>query len=394
MKTFIFALITLFPFLSYASGMSSVDSSVSSLAKGGTGVADTSDVASSYNNPANAAFLDGLNVNLEAILTVPGLSVDLDGQEIEPENSAAIPPHLYASYGFDNFTIAYNFNVPFGSAISWPADWKKKYDLQKAELVVLRQSIFAGYNFEGFAFAAGLFLDSAKLNLSRAIDFIEKEGSVEIRTKAKGIGAFAGLSYKVNDNLVLGASYRSNSDLKFEGNADFKRPLELSGKTKDGGVKTQINLPDRLAFGMDLRILEKFNFALDFEYTFWSTYDQLVIDFHEESNSDQVKSKKWENTLAVRFGMAWQGFKDLELRAGAFFDPSPVPDETAGPDSPDSNRLGLSFGLGFEMSKNIQVEAAYQHISFLGREVTDELGQNLEFKGGVHLLGTSFSLKL
>ncbi len=54
--------------------------------------------------------------------------------------------------------------------------------------------------------------------------------------------------------------------------------------------------------------------------------------------------------------------QELKVRAGIYYDKDPVKPEYLNPSLPDANRLGFSFGLGYKITENINLDAAYLFI--------------------------------
>jgi long-chain fatty acid transport protein len=57
----------------------------------------------------------------------------------------------------------------------------------------------------------------------------------------------------------------------------------------------------------------------------------------------------------------------LALRAGFIYDKTPQPDAVVEPMLPDANRIEVTIGLGYAISKNLNINATYQLISFSDR---------------------------
>jgi long-chain fatty acid transport protein len=60
----------------------------------------------------------------------------------------------------------------------------------------------------------------------------------------------------------------------------------------------------------------------------------------------------------------------LALRAGFIYDKTPQPDAVVEPMLPDANRMEATIGFGYDFSKNVNVSATYQFISFSDRNGT------------------------
>ena len=87
----------------------------------------------------------------------------------------------------------------------------------------------------------------------------------------------------------------------------------------------------------------------------------------------------------------------LDLRAGYFFDQTPVPDETVDPLLPDADRHSFSFGAGLH-NAFCTLDLAYMWVHFVDRDVHNQdmatlRGENGTFKSDVYLLAANLNLK-
>lgn len=379
----------------FGAGYTTADTSVTAMAAGGTATARKGDAAAAYKNPAATMFAPGLKVSLGAILAAPTLNAQATSFESQTEGSVSVPPHAHGSYATQDFAFGASFTVPYGSGISWPADWTQRFDLVSADFKVLRTSIFVGGRYGIVSLAAGVLLDSAQLKFVRNIDFISDEGTVSLDTAATAIGGHASIFVEPTDWLSFGAAWKSDTHFNLDGFASFQTPEEFQSRAANGPVNTSLTMPHQISFGVETRIGSQIAVNADVDVTLWSSVEQLKIDFEDENTEDVLKERQWETTVTPRLGVSYQPMDLLTLRAGAFYDPSPVPAETVGADSPDSSRLGISLGLGLTLPGGTAVDLAYQRIEFQGATsspTTDN--EAVTFGGGVHLAGIAVTYSI
>ncbi|MGA1862347.1 outer membrane protein transport protein [Deferribacter thermophilus] len=139
-----------------------------------------------------------------------------------------------------------------------------------------------------------------------------------------------------------------------------------------------ITLPDIFYIGTSYQ-LGKFTFELDGQWTGWSSYDELKVDYESDMLSgnfgDQiVKDKGWNDVWAIRFGVQYKVNDILALRAGIIRDYSPIPDETVDPLVPSGDRwlYALGFGLNFT---HWTFDFAYNYLDDEGRDFDNEVGK-------------------
>ena len=375
--------------LSQGAGYTTADTSVVSMGMAGTGVARSADPAAAFINPAALLFGKGLTLSGGAIMALPSIKADLGSEAITTEDSLSFPPNLHIAYSDETFAAGASFTVPFGSGIKWPEDWDYRFDIVSAEMRVLRTSAFVGARYGMVSVAAGPNLDIGKLGLERSIDFISDEGKVDIDTSAIALGGHAGIFVQPLENLSFGLSFRSASSFKFEGSANFETPDEFQSRATNGPVSTSLTMPTRWAFGVQWAPLRALELAAEVEYNQWSSVDVLLIDFQDPGTEDVEKVRDWSDTTAFRFGAAYDVDDGLALRGGVFWDPSPVSAASVGVDSPDSSRLGLSLGVGLNLSESLGIDVGYQYLGFQGAQ-TEGATDQISFEGQAHLMGLAF----
>jgi long-chain fatty acid transport protein len=62
----------------------------------------------------------------------------------------------------------------------------------------------------------------------------------------------------------------------------------------------------------------------------------------------------------------------LTLRTGASYDFTPVPDNALSPELPDGNLLGLTGGLSYKITDQLNIDLAFKYIKVAKREATLE----------------------
>jgi long-chain fatty acid transport protein len=159
-------------------------------------------------------------------------------------------------------------------------------------------------------------------------------------------------------------------------------------------------LPLILRLGTMVRLHERVMIALDYNFQRWHSFDRLTVQFahHYELQPtpgafmyDVVLPQRWHDShtvrLATEFFPADPVRVPLRIRAGALFDQSPIPSRTFDVLAPDSDKLGLSAGLGytFVLGRRAELAAdlAFMHLFLRERDIkpqslgaTDTMGGN------------------
>ena len=189
---------------------------------------------------------------------------------------------------------------------------------------------------------------------------------------ASGHGMNAGLYYQVSDRLSLGASYRSSVTVKEEeGTATFSVPSSLKEYFPSTSFSTSISLPQVINFGIGYELSEKTTLACDISSVGWSIYDSLVFDFAENTDKlEDIRSPRhYRNTLIFRIGVENKQNEKFTIRAGTYFDMTPVEDGFITPETPGANKVGITAGASMLVSEHFNINLSFLYIE--GAERTD-----------------------
>ena len=386
----VLGLLALIASTAHAGGFALVEQSAVAGGTGGAGTARSSDPAAAWYNPAALADGRGLKASAGILLAMPSLSAHaLDGAwHQETESSLRTPPHLYLAYARGRWAAGLSFNVPFGSGVSWPEQWQGRYEIVSSSLQVFRLAPFIAWRFGRVRVSAGLHVDMAKLEIRRNLDFVDQDGEVALDFSDVGFGGHGGIYVDVHKMLSLGASYKSRTSLDLEGTARFDAPLAFSDKAFDQHANAVgMTMPDLITIGAEFRPHRRVTAVLDLGVTIWSVYERLLVDFESDKTTDSEQVNQWETSVSVRGGAEVKLLRWLDARAGIFFDPSPVPTANLAPNSPDSNRLGVTTGLGANLPWGISFDLFYAYVHFLGQPSENDENLRAEYDGHLHMIG-------
>jgi long-chain fatty acid transport protein len=378
------------PIAAHAAGFAVTEQSALAGGTGGAGVARASDPAAAWFNPAATAGRPGLSASAGLLVLFPGIEASAaDGSWDQGlTTSPRLPPHFYVSYGRGPFAGGVAVNVPFGTAVTWPETWPGRYEAVLSQLQVIRVAPFVAWSFmDMIRVGVGFHVDAATLQVRRRLDFMDTDGSMALDFADVGVGGHASLHLDLGRMVSLGASYKSRTMLSFEGSARFDAPLAFSQKAHDQQARADYTLPDLITLGVEVRPLRGLSAVLDLGVTVWSVYQQLAIDFESEDTPDTAVQNEWETRLSVRTGLEYRPLSWLALRLGMFYDPTPVPASTLAPTSPDSDRLGVTAGLGAELPWNLAVDAFYGYVHMLGQSAENPENLQADYAGRMQLLG-------
>ena len=128
----------------------------------------------------------------------------------------------------------------------------------------------------------------------------------EVTIDATGVtnwGWTAGLMFRITEDLILGANYRSEITLDADdATADFENiPNSPLTPFADTTASASLPLPAELTVGISYQFLDKFTFAFDFNRQFWDVYESLDIDFADPNVPDSFNPRNYKKLFCLPF---------------------------------------------------------------------------------------------
>src|SRR5690606_11133178 len=190
------------------------------------------------------------------------------------------------------------------------------------------------------------------------------------------------------ENLRIGATYRSEIILDAEdGTAEFENiPNSPLTPFENTSIKASLPLPAEMTVGMSYDFCEKWIFGCDLNRTFWDVYESLDIDFANENIPDSKNARNYKNSSVYRLGMQYDATKMFTLRAGYYFDESPMRDGYCAPETPRDDSNNFTAGLTVNLGKNLLIYASFLYSHF--KEVYASYNFYLENGAAVPFKGT------
>ncbi len=379
-----------------------------STALSGAYLANAGGADTSYFNPANMAFNDNKNISSAALTYVSLAKIKYTDDQNPAFNSESkkedlfIPHLFFSSKEYDGFRYGISLTVPGGLSKRWDSPYAKA-SAQEFTLKIIEINPVVSYQVnDKFAIGGGarvIYSEGIVKSDATAIGIPAKR---DMQADTIEYGYNLALTYKPIRNLNIAASYRSNIDLKEEGNAK----LYLSGtKLYDGGANVTVPLPAVAAVALSYDLGST---VLEFEYdkTMWSEYKALDFEFNDnvplalKAAFDDPKPREWKDTNAFRVGITHRYNDKLTLLGGFAVDENPADSRYLGFELPDSDAKIYSGGFEYKYSDQLSFAAAVLYddkesraIS-QGRSAADPLAIEGEFKDASALLvtvGASYS---
>lgn len=393
-------------------------------AMGGAATAATTDASAVIHNPAAMSGQAGTRVSLGGLLAMPAITyfrrpVDDPGSgaslRFDPVNSdgaPAIVPFVAALSDVlgHGLSIGLAVHAPFGASLAYPESGAQRHVVTSIRLKTIFVGPALAYRITE-QLSVGATLDYIHSDLSigqkNALQFVtgdpeafpdpaaEVEGKTSIEAASPfALGSRIGLLY-AEERFAVGVALRIPVSLKMKGrgvveNSAITPLLDAAGaELQPAGRRTddlsiELPLPLILSVGTRFNPVPWLTIALDATWQRWSSFDRLTVDFDHELEllptpgatlSDVTSENRWRDAFSLRLGVEAEPLDSLPLcfRAGALFDQSPIDDRHFDLLAPDSDKVGLSGGLGahFELATGIalQLDVAFTHLFFAERSI-------------------------
>ena len=358
---------------------------------GNLGVMMYSDASSLFFNPGAMGFMDHNSVLIGfnpifASNTYWNSAPDNSSYTAITDNPMGTPFHAYAVWGpaERKFKFGIGAITPFGTGVNWGNSWAGRDLLNELTLQAIQIQPTVAYKLtDKLSIGAGLdvTIGSVKLTRTLLLDLRTqgsnyKEGSVTLDGEATtAFGYNVGLFYSPSERLDIGLSYRSKVDMNIEdGTAEFVVPSSMATLFPDGNTfSATLPLPSVISAGLTYHISEHFEIGAQFDWVGWSTYESLDIDFkiNTQQLEDSSSPRNYEDSWVIHLGGEYSVDTNVQIRAGFYYDKTPVQDGYMSPENPDNDRMGFTGGLGYTYGERIQLDLSFLYIHSSKREQTE-----------------------
>ncbi len=390
---------------SFAAGFRLPDQDAAAMSMGGAFVGEADNPSAVWYNPAGITQLDGTRMSAGVIPIYPVLTHEtLQGTTEVSEREVHYPFTLFATRQLnDRATFGLGITSPFGLSTNWSAlsSTAEVATFSRIKSLDFNPNIAYRLN-DSLSVAAGVDFYRVQATLQKMLP-----GGTELFNLdgiGYGWGANGAVLYKATDQMNIGLSYHSRVKVSVD---SAQATVVGVPFTFTNTIKTEITLPDIMQLGLSYKLSDKTTLNGDIEYTWWSTYDRLVLESNTflaltGGQTNTVNDEKqWKNTLAVRIGAQHALSDHWKVRAGYVYDQTPVPDAHFETRTPDSDRHGFTMGTGFT-SGNTTVDLTYLYLMFAKRTINDSLADdttsnpnslNGTYKSMAHLFGVTVAYK-
>jgi long-chain fatty acid transport protein len=379
----------------YASGFAIIEQSVTGLGSAFAGAAASAEDASTvYYNPAGMMLLEGQQVKVGVNIVAPTTELDLDGASkttalgtvsLGTETSGdaaadAVVPNLYYTNKInDRFAVGLGITAPFGMTVDYDEDWAGRYHAVKSDVLTININPAVAYRVnDKLSVGAGVsaqYIDATLSSMADAGYYYGESGNTDYDVLVEnsgddwGYGFNLGLIYEITQATRIGLNYRSEYKHTLEGTVECDVPdkaAALSSYFETQDIIADITLPAAASLSVYHQLTDKLALLADISWTQWSSFDELTISFENyigsTDNTESSTVENWDDSWRYSIGAIYQATDALTLRTGVAFDETPISDEYRTPRIPGEDRFWLTFGLSYNITNALSIDAAYAHI--------------------------------
>lgn len=342
-------------------------------------VGQADDPSAVWFNPAGITQLDGTRIAAGGVAVYPVFTHEnTNGTTDVSERDIHIPVYLYATHKMDDkISLGLGINGPFGLATDWAATSATSTVATFSKIVTTEVNPNIAYKINNdLSVAFGIAFVHLRATLEKLLPPALGSPNFRLAGDGDGWGANAAIHYKASDKLNAGLSYRSRVKVDIDGSAD------INAFGFSNSARTDITLPDLMQLGVSYKASDNLTLNADLDYTWWSTYDRIVVQSNTVSalnalignppSDTSTDEKQWKDVWALRIGGQYKLSDQLKLRAGYLYDNNPVTEERFDTVVPDSDRQALSIGAGYTVNK-VTIDASYMYIWFKDRNIQNSL---------------------
>jgi long-chain fatty acid transport protein len=393
----------------HASAFALIEQNASGMGNSYAGAAAAAEDASTiFYNPAGMSLLpSGMQVsaglaliNLSAKFSDSGSSAplgiaSLGGNGGDAGGLSAVPNLYFAMDLAKNWKFGVGVSVPFGLKTEYDPTWMGRFQAIKSDIKTLNVNPSVSYKLDDkMSFGFGLNYQQIDAELSRAVVIgLNAETVATVKGKDNSSGFNAGAMFQPTPDTRLGVSYRSSIKYNVSGTVNVAAVPALNGNSN-----VDIKMPDTFSIALNHRLDSKWTLLGDVTRTGWAKIKDLTIVTSNGQPPD-VTQENFKNTWRVGVGATYRYRDDWSMKMGLAFDQSPVNDTDRTARLPDNNRLWLSFGGQYRLSKDGTLDFGYAHLFIKDAPINQNATAKNEgilvgtYKGSVDIFGAQYAYR-
>ncbi len=343
---------------------------------------------SSWTNPAGMTGLQKDDMFFGAQVVIPKVEFDpsvadkggKDGGNAG--NVVPIPSFFMVKKISDRVRLGFSVVAPQGGAMNYGDDFVGRYGATKVALAAVGASPSIAYEVnDRLSLGAGVSIIYTTLDQSVAINQGPlPDGKVKFDNMDDlGYQPFAGLTYYLSDDLMLGLVYRAQMDVNLEGDLNFR---SLAIRTPPANkIDIDWDNPQLLRAGLRYELSEGKLMMFSADWEDWSAFSDNRLGLTGGVlNPAGVLDRKFKDTWSAGVAFVDISNKTRGYSLGFSYDSSPVSNKNRTIDLPFDENYKFSAAYRWDSSKRLDFGLGATLIYF-GKGKVDQIAQGVRFKG-------------
>lgn len=391
--------------------------------KGYSFVAQADNPSAVHYNPAGMMQLEGQQVSLGYTVEGPRNECDTSqtGDTVQMQKDIFFIPNFFfvTELPWENFRFGLGATSPYGLSTDWAGDSFSSMVSEESNLKMFNINPSIAYKVNDYL-SVGVGLDYFISDISKykRTTAALGGGNFHLKVDDEGWGYNAGLLIKPFEGHRIGVSYRSEIDLEYEGTANLDNLIGaynaiFGGSTYSTKLQSDGTIPRSVAVGYAYQPNDRLTIEADVEWTDWACVEEEYLHYpDEEAATDAMKgnrlavlndgnpvSRDWNDVFSYGIGLDYKWTEATDLRCGFFYVEKTIPSANLDTALPDSNKHGITLGLGHQWLKDVKFDMAYTFIKLRDRDITNDVGLNTgsnidgTYKGHINIVAVEFTYK-
>ena len=304
-----------------------------------------------------------------------------DGKELQDVGEDAQIPALYVAMPLTK-DLSFGLSVAslFGLATKYDSGWVASDISLENNILSININPSLSYKInDKISIGAGFQTQYAKATFTKSANDL---GSPLVKSKGNdwGYGYNFGLKYNFNDDIKLGVGYRSKITHKFSGSTN------VANLVINSDVTFKTDTPESITAGLTYQVKDNLQLAFDTSWTRWSRLQYMTFNHSKNQNILNLVNTvkfKWRDSFLYSLGANYDFNDNLLLRFGTAYEADAVTNANRNYSVPTGDRIWLSTGLRYKLSKNLAIDATYVNQLYDNVEVdtsADKINSSLEKK--------------
>jgi long-chain fatty acid transport protein len=335
----------------------------------------------------------------DAILAPRGHMTQPDGNTVHEQNNEYNIPNFYAVVPVTSkLSLGAGLGSYWGTGTNWGPNSPLQYATTQANITNVDDSLVASYKVTNqWSLAASLDNDYSKADESYNFpNPTQSAGGLQLKANDDAFGYRLATMYKINDQNQVGLMYRSRINHTYDGNVYASNiggyyqgaipglPSSFETKAEEKSV-----LPQSVMMGYSFKPTTKWKINLDLEWVDWSSTKYQTLTYPNATPQEAAflglgvnpTPADWHSAWSESIGTEYSVTDRFRVRLGYYHHEGVIPDATFNPAIPDSNSNGYTTGVGFDITKNLTIDIAYNLLVYDSRSIINSVSSG--FGGNV-----------